>query len=89
MFGADFLLDDDIVYLNHAAYDATPRPVLESYERWQRLLERVPVDFLSFQAEPRLQSARARLGSWSGATATTWCSSPTSPSGCGYGSGTA
>ncbi len=60
-FAADFLLDDDIVHLNHAAYGATPRPVFESYQRWQRLLERDPVDFLSFQAEPRLQEARARL----------------------------
>ena len=60
-FASDFLLDEDIVYLNHAAYGATPRPVFESYQRWQRLLERDPVDFLSQMAESRLREARAEL----------------------------
>lgn len=62
----DFLLDPDTVYLNHAAYGATPRPVFESYQRWQRVLERDPVDFLSNKAEARLQDARRRLAAFVG-----------------------
>jgi len=62
----DFLLDEDTIYLNHAAYGATPGPVFESYQRWQRLLERDPVDFLSGKAEARLEQARARLASFVG-----------------------
>ena len=39
-----FLLDPEIVYLNHGAYGACPRPVFDVYQRWQRELEREPVD---------------------------------------------
>jgi isopenicillin-N epimerase len=56
-----FLLDPSVVYLNHGAYGATPRPVFESYQRWQRELEREPVDFLSRKATERLAHSRARL----------------------------
>ncbi len=42
-----FLLDPDVVFLNHDPYGACPRPVLEEYQRWQRELEREPVEFLA------------------------------------------
>jgi isopenicillin-N epimerase len=42
-----FLLDPDVVFLNHDSYGACPRPVLEEYQRWQRELEREPVEFLA------------------------------------------
>ena len=35
-----FLLDPDIVFLNHGSFGACPRPVLEKYQQWQRELER-------------------------------------------------
>lgn len=34
-----FLLNPDIISLNHASFGATPRPVFEAYQRWQRELE--------------------------------------------------
>lgn len=37
-----FLLDPDIVFLNHGAFGACPRPVFETYQTWQRTLERQP-----------------------------------------------
>lgn len=65
-FADEFLLDPELVYLNHAAYGACPRPVFESYQRWQRLLEREPVDFLSRYGEDRLAEARQALARYLG-----------------------
>ena len=33
-----FLLDPQVVFLNHGSFGATPEPVFESYQRWQRRL---------------------------------------------------
>lgn len=41
-----FLLDPDVVFLNHGSFGACPRPVFEDYQRWQLTLERQPVAFL-------------------------------------------
>lgn len=40
-----FLLDPDVVYLNHGGYGACPIAVFDEYQRWQRELERQPTDF--------------------------------------------
>lgn len=61
-----FLLDPGVTYLNHGAYGATPKPVFESYQRWQRELEREPVDFLSRFATERLAHSRAVLARYLG-----------------------
>src|SRR4029079_13599068 len=41
-----FLLDPDVVYLNHGSYGACPRPVFERYQAWQLELEREPGDLI-------------------------------------------
>lgn len=41
-----FLLDEEVVFLNHGSFGACPRPVFESYQNWQLQLERQPVAFL-------------------------------------------
>ena len=41
-----FLLDPEVTFLNHGSFGACPRPVFESYQRWQLKLERQPVAFL-------------------------------------------
>lgn len=41
-----FLLDPDVLFLNHGSFGACPRPVFEDYQRWQARLERQPVEFL-------------------------------------------
>jgi isopenicillin-N epimerase len=58
-----FLLDPGIVFLNHGSFGATPRPVFEVYQRWQRELERRPVEFLGLERRlpARLDAARERL----------------------------
>jgi isopenicillin-N epimerase len=59
-----FLLDPDIVFLNHGSYGATPKPVFEAYQNWQRLLERQPVLFLGRQFNDLLRESRRTLGEY-------------------------
>ena len=63
-----FLLDPGVVYLNHGSYGACPRPVFEAYQRWQRELEREPVEFLALQRRlPELfDEARLQLAAYVG-----------------------
>ncbi len=56
-----FLLDDDIVFLNHGSFGACARPVWDVYMAWQRQLERQPVEYISRRSDPLLQSARSHL----------------------------
>lgn len=56
-----FLLDPDVVFLNHGSFGATPRPVFARYQEWQRQLERQPVQFLARDLEDRLTEARQTL----------------------------
>jgi isopenicillin-N epimerase len=62
-----FLLDPDVVYLNHGSYGACPRAVFERYQAWQRELEREPVDFIGRRLPELLAAARAELGAFVGA----------------------
>lgn len=62
----EFLLDPDIVFLNHGGFGATPKKVFESYQRWQLQLEREPVDFISRTGEERMAAARAVLARYLG-----------------------
>src|SRR5579862_3615551 len=63
-----FLLDPDIVFLNHGSFGACPRPVFEAYQRWQRELERQPVEFLALERRfpALLEGARAALAAYVG-----------------------
>jgi isopenicillin-N epimerase len=61
-----FLLDPDVVYLNHGSYGACPRPVFERYQAWQVELEREPVQYMERLPE-LLAAARAELAAFVGA----------------------
>ncbi len=73
------LLDPDIVFLNHGSFGACPRPVLEEYQRWQRELERQPVEFLGRRWDELLGEARSALAGYLGAGRTISSSSRTRP----------
>jgi isopenicillin-N epimerase len=64
-----FLLDPDVVYLNHGSFGACPRPVFEEYQRLQLELERQPVEFLALERRfpDLLDAARGRLAAYLGA----------------------
>ena len=59
-----FLLDPTITFLNHGSFGATPRPVFEAYQAWQRRMEAQPVKFLGRELLDHLAAARQALGSY-------------------------
>ena len=62
-----FLLDPDLVFLNHGSFGACPREVWEAQQRWQLEMERNPVAFLGRRSADLLAQARAALGRFLGA----------------------
>jgi len=65
----EFLLDPEVTFLNHGAFGACPRQVLERYQAWQRELEREPVRFIARRLPELLDGVRARLAAYLGAAA--------------------
>lgn len=59
-----FLLDPEIAFLNHGSFGATPRPVFEKYQAWQRELEWQPVEFLGRRLTGLLHTARRELAEY-------------------------
>ena len=64
-----FLLNQDVIFLNHGSYGATPRPVFDAYQDWQRRLERQPVLFLGREFNGLIHAARQALGTYLNADA--------------------
>ncbi|HEY6042689.1 MAG TPA: aminotransferase, partial [Anaerolineae bacterium] len=54
----NFLLDPQIIFLNHGSFGACARPVFEEYQRWQLELERQPVEFLGRRFNDEMRAAR-------------------------------
>ena len=61
-----FLLDPEVIFLNHGSFGATPKPVFREYQRWQRELEKQPVEFLGRRFTQLMSDARAALGKYLG-----------------------
>ena len=59
-----FLLNPEIIFLNHGSFGATPRPVFENYQAWQLELERQPVEFFGRRSKELLKYAREELASY-------------------------
>lgn len=64
-----FLLDPSVVFLNHGSFGATPRPVFKEYQRWQRELEKQPVEFLGRRFISLMEDGRTKLGAYLGTRA--------------------
>jgi len=62
-----FLLDPDVVYLNHGGFGACPVTVFDEYQRWQRELEREPTEILARRLGELVWIARTRLAGFVGA----------------------
>ncbi len=57
-----FMLDPDVIYLNHGSFGACPEPIFNSLIKWQKKLEREPVKHLAFDVYDYLEESRGALG---------------------------
>ena len=64
---SQFLLEPEVIFLNHGSFGATPRPVLEEYQVWQRRLEAQPVRFLARESQENFRATREVLAAYLGA----------------------
>jgi isopenicillin-N epimerase len=62
-------LRSDTTYLNHGSFGPPPDVVRAARDRWQRELDRQPMDFFIRQLEPAWMSTRERLAQFVGTTA--------------------
>jgi isopenicillin-N epimerase len=61
-----FLLDPNVIFLNHGSFGVAPKPVFRAYRRWQCELEHQPVEFLGRRSTELLAESRAALGKYLG-----------------------
>lgn len=59
-----FLLDSNIVFLNHGSFGACPKEVFQVYQDWQLRLEQQPVRFLGREYAHHDHAAREVLGAY-------------------------
>lgn len=76
-----FLLDPDVVFLNHGSFGACPREVLQAQHDWQLRMERNPVLFLGRESTQLLTQARAVLAQYLGAASDDLAFMPNATSG--------
>ncbi|MCF8277484.1 MAG: aminotransferase class V-fold PLP-dependent enzyme [Flavobacteriales bacterium] len=63
---SQFLLNPDIIHLNHGSFGACPKSVFEDYQKWQLELERNTVAFYVRKGPELLFHARKALGDFIG-----------------------
>ncbi|MDB5536508.1 MAG: aminotransferase class V-fold PLP-dependent enzyme, partial [Devosia sp.] len=56
-----FLIREDVVFLNHGSFGACPRPVFAAYQNWQLELESQPVEFLGRKLTENMRGPRVAL----------------------------
>lgn len=64
-----WLLDSEVVYLNHGSFGACPKAVLAHQEMLRFRMERQPITFLFRDIEPLLDHARGALAAFLGCSA--------------------
>jgi isopenicillin-N epimerase len=61
---SQFLLRDDITFLNFGSFGACPKPVFERYQQYQLELEQEPVQFITVTGLQYLKASREALGKY-------------------------
>jgi isopenicillin-N epimerase len=64
-----FLLNNDITFLNHGSFGACPKPVFEAYQNFQLELESEPVDCITKKSFRCFKTAKRRLAKFIGCEA--------------------
>jgi isopenicillin-N epimerase len=64
---ATWTLDQDLAYLNHGGFGATPVPVQQAQRQWQAAMERNPTGFLVRELPGLLAEVRERVAAFLGA----------------------
>ena len=59
-----FLLREDITFLNFGSFGACPKPIFEDYQNWQRILEMEPVQFITVDGYEYLKTSRKALANY-------------------------
>jgi isopenicillin-N epimerase len=59
-----FMLDPQVLFLNHGSFGACPRPVFKAYQAWQRRLENQPVQFFQHDLGGLRKEAIGALGGY-------------------------
>jgi isopenicillin-N epimerase len=59
-----FLLREDITFLNFGSFGACPKPIFENYQYWQRVLEMEPVQFITVDGYNYLKTSRKALAKY-------------------------
>jgi isopenicillin-N epimerase len=59
-----FMLDPNVVFLNHGSFGACPRSVFKTYQNWQQRLERQPIQFFHHDLPGLENEARSALGAY-------------------------
>ncbi|MCH8098169.1 MAG: aminotransferase class V-fold PLP-dependent enzyme [Proteobacteria bacterium] len=63
----EWLIEEDIRFLNHGSYGAAPKVVLDAQSRWRGRMERQPVRFMTDELPAHLRAAAAGLAAYLGA----------------------
>ncbi|GAB1420247.1 aminotransferase class V-fold PLP-dependent enzyme [Anaerolineales bacterium] len=63
-FYNQFMLRNDITFLNHGSFGASPKYVFDTYQLWQRELEAQPVAFMQRTHDALLEQIRDTVGKY-------------------------
>jgi isopenicillin-N epimerase len=63
---SQFLLDNNITFLNHGSFGASPKPIFEEFQRLQFELEQEPVHFIQKKLPVDLKEAKKPLAKFIG-----------------------
>jgi len=66
---SQFLLDNNITFLNHGSFGACPKPIFEEFQRLQLELEQEPVNFIQKKLPVYLKEAKKPLAKFIGCDA--------------------
>jgi len=59
-----YLLNNNIIFLNHGSFGACPKPVFNKYQQWQSLIENQPVQYFSNDIYNYLNKSRKDLSTF-------------------------